>query len=213
MLLLALGSAAAIGALCLNVGTLPDREPAMPAAGALSFVQPGSAPAPQASLSVPQLSGGELRVAKFIEHRYQIAIDAAEQLTTMAEDVGKSVGLDPMLLLAVMAIESRFNPLAESPGGAKGLMQIIPQYHRQRVIQLGAAAEDVLKPWINVLVGAQILREYVDRAGSIDAGLQWYNGTATDQTRSYAQRVLFERDRLLRELNAGRLARAPQPQS
>jgi len=156
--------------------------------------------APEAPRELTPLTAGQLRVARFIQQQYKIATEAAEELTVVAEDVGKTVGVDPMLLLAVMAVESRFNPIAESPTGAKGLMQIIPQIHARKVSQLGAGTDDMLQPWINVLVGAQILREYIDRSGSIDAGLQWYNGASNDETRSYSMRVLNERERFLREL-------------
>ena len=158
--------------------------------------------APEVPRELTPLTAGQLRVARFIHHQYQIANEAALELTTVAEDVGKTEGLDPMLLLAVMAVESRFNPIAESPTGAKGLMQIMPQFHAQKVSQLGAGTDDVLQPWINVLLGAQILREYVERSGSLDAGLQWYNGASNDESKSYATRVLAERDRFVRELRA-----------
>jgi soluble lytic murein transglycosylase-like protein len=183
---------------------LPGLGGGLTAQGQISYAPMGDEP--KAVHEMPRglaaLSPGELRVAKFIHQQYQIANEAAEEITTVAADVGKTVGLDPMLLLAVMAIESRFNPIAESQTGAKGLMQIIPQFHLQKVSQLGAGTDDVLQPWINVLVGAQILREYVTRAGSLDGGLQWYNGASNDETKSYASRVLAERDRFVRESRA-----------
>jgi hypothetical protein len=177
---------------------------AVSAEGQVSYVSRGEElkafqPTPR---ELTPLTPGQRRVASFIHQQYQIAGEAAFELTTVAEDVGKTVGLDPMLLLAVMAVESRFNPIAESPTGAKGLMQIVPQIHARKVSQLGAGTDDVLQPWINVLVGAQILREYIDRAGSIDNGLQWYNGAANDESKAYASRVLTERDRLVRVLRA-----------
>jgi hypothetical protein len=148
------------------------------------------------------LTTGQMRVARYIHAQYQITREAAEEITTVAEDVGKTVGLDPMLLLAVIAIESRFNPIAESSTGAQGLMQIMPRIHAQKVSQLGAGTDDVLQPWINVLIGAQILHEYIGRAGALDAGLQWYNGAPNDESKGYSSRVLAERDRLVHELRA-----------
>ena len=80
------------------------------------------------------------------------------------------VGLDPLLVLAVIAVESRFNPIAESGMGAKGLMQIIPRFHLDKL--RAAGGEDaVFDPESNILVGARILQEYVYRTGTLDAGL------------------------------------------
>jgi soluble lytic murein transglycosylase-like protein len=104
-------------------------------------------------------------------------------------------GLDPLLVLAVISIESRFNPIAESVMGAKGLMQIIPKYHRARLLQHGGE-DAVLDPESNILVGTKILQEYVYRTGTLEAGLQTYNGASRDESGQYSQRVLAERERL-----------------
>ena len=76
---------------------------------------------PSAKLS-PDLQ----RVKIYIAKRYQVSAVALEPLLASAQQTGRNIGVDPLLLVAVMAIESRFNPFAESPMGAQGLMQIIP---------------------------------------------------------------------------------------
>jgi hypothetical protein len=107
----------------------------------------------------------------------------------------REFGLDPLLLLAIISIESRFNPIAESVMGAKGLMQIIPKYHREKLRLHGGDAA-VFDPESNVYVGAQILQEYVYRTGTLEAGLQFYNGAFFDGSANYAQKVMAERVRL-----------------
>jgi soluble lytic murein transglycosylase-like protein len=79
--------------------------------------------------------------------------------------------------------------------GAKGLMQIIPKYHRARLLQHGGE-DAVLDPESNILVGTKILQEYVYRTGTLEAGLQTYNGASRDESGQYSQRVLAERERL-----------------
>ena len=111
------------------------------------------------------------------------------------------MGLDPLLVLAVISIESRFNPIAESAMGAKGLMQIIPKYHRAKLDALGGE-DSVLDPESNIMVGTRILQEYVHRTGTLEAGLQFYNGAFWDGSAQYAQKVLAERDRLEQVLRA-----------
>ncbi len=80
--------------------------------------------------------------------------------------------------------------------GAKGLMQIIPKYHQTKLMALGGEAA-LWDPASNIELGAAILQEYVYRTGTLEAGLQFYNGAFNDGSAQYARRVLAERDRLL----------------
>lgn len=133
--------------------------------------------------------------ADYLSRRYRVASDAARQLVAIAYDAGAQVGVDPLLILAVMAVESRLNPIAESVMGAKGLMQIIPRYHAARLEPHGGETS-LLNPAVNVLVGANILRDYIRRSGSVEGGLQWYNGSPFDETSQYSEKVIAEQARL-----------------
>ncbi len=134
-------------------------------------------------------------LASYLARRYRIATDATTDLVSEAYAVGRGVGLDPLLILAVISIESRFNPIAESDKGAKGLMQVIPKWHYEKLAEHGGE-DAVLDPRTNMLVGAQILKEYIVRAGNLEAGLQMYNGASDDPSQGYAQKVIAERQRL-----------------
>lgn len=134
-------------------------------------------------------------LAGYLARRYRVATDAAEHLVAIAFGAGRQVGVDPLLLLAVMAVESRLNPIAESVMGAKGLMQIIPRHHQDKLQDHGGE-QALLNPVTNVLVGAQILKEYIRRSGSLEAGLQWYNGSPLDESSQYAEKVMAEQHRL-----------------
>jgi soluble lytic murein transglycosylase-like protein len=94
-----------------------------------------------------------------------------------------------------MAIESRFNPIAESWVGAKGLMQVVPRHHQDKLLEHGGE-EAVLDPMTNILLGARILKEYIRRTGSLEAGLQFYNGALADPSSQYSQKVMAEKERL-----------------
>ena len=143
-------------------------------------------------------------LTKHLSRRYFVATSMTERIVDAAHRAALEVGLDPLLVLAVISIESRFNPIAESVMGAKGLMQIIPKYHREKLIAAGGE-DAVFDPESNVLVGARILQEYVYRTGTLEAGLQFYNGALRDGQASYAHRVLAERSRLLQVVSdAGR---------
>jgi hypothetical protein len=124
-----------------------------------------------------------------------VGLAATEQMVQAAYAAADQVGLDPLLLLAVAAVESSFNPLAESVVGAKGLMQIIPKWHREKLERVGGD-EALFDPEANILLGATILKEYVHRTGTLEAGLQFYNGAFFDSSAQYAHKVLAERARL-----------------
>lgn len=143
------------------------------------------------------LTAAERALVAHLSHRYLIGRDAAAPMVLAAHRAARQVGLDPLLVLAVIAVESRFNPVAESVVGAKGLMQIIPKFHRAKLDELGGE-EAVFDPESNILLGARILQEYVRRTGTLEAGLQYYNGASWDETGQYTQRVLAERERLAR---------------
>jgi soluble lytic murein transglycosylase-like protein len=164
-------------------------------------------PAEAANVPLETLAEPNPEQRALIDHlsrRFTIATQAAERVVEAAYDAAHVVALDPLLLLAVIAVESRFNPFAESPMGAKGLMQIIPRYHRDKFAELGGEAA-VLEPEANIQAGAQILQEYVYRTGSLEAGLQYYNGALADGSAQYAQKILAERERL-------ELVARPRPQ-
>lgn len=142
-------------------------------------------------------------LAVYLSRRYRVAQDATEQLVGVAHEAGNRTGLDPLLILAVMAVESRFNPIAESVMGAKGLMQVIPRFHQDKLDALGGQ-ESVLDPMTNVLVGARILQDAVRRGGGLMPGLQLYAGAFGDDSRQYAQKVLAEKERMQQTLKRSR---------
>jgi len=146
--------------------------------------------------AVEPLNAAQRVLAEHFARRYAIAGDATRRWVGAAYRAAAEVGLDPVLVLAVISVESRFNPVAESAMGAKGLMQIIPKFHHEKLAAVGGD-DAVLDPEANILVGTRILQEYVYQAGTLEAGLQYYNGAAWDETAQYAQRVMAERARIL----------------
>ena len=134
-------------------------------------------------------------LAEFISKRWRIADTAATSFVSIAYRAGKRYSVDPVLILAVVAIESRFNPVAESVVGAKGLMQIIPKYHLDKLLDHGGE-EALLDPEVNIHVGAQILHEYYRRLQDQEAALQRYAGAFDEPTSRYAAKVFEERMRL-----------------
>jgi hypothetical protein len=140
-------------------------------------------------------------LANHLARRYRVAPEPIEELVHAAFAAGRLTQLDPLLILAVIAIESRFNPIAESDYGARGLMQVVPRFHLEKLAVHGGEAT-LLEPHTNILVGTRILDEYIQRTGSLEAGLQLYAGAADDPARGYSQRVLAEQQRLMQVLRS-----------
>jgi len=169
---------------------------APPQAAPLHACFPAEPPAETALDAVQQALVGHLT------RRFQIAAEPTARIVETAYRTAAKAGLDPLLVLAVISVESRFNPIAESGMGARGLMQIIPKYHLDKLAEHGGE-DAVLDPESNIAVGTRILREYVRRTGSLEAGLQYYNGAAWDEEARYTQRVLAEHRRLALAAQAG----------
>jgi soluble lytic murein transglycosylase-like protein len=181
----------------LLIGTHVAHAPAQTALEACSpEVQNDAAASADPEIHVaPEQDAAQQALASYLARRFTIAAEAAGRIVAAAWRAGEDSGLDPLLLLAMISVESRFNPFAESALGAKGLMQIIPKYHQDKLEALGGEAV-VLDPETNIRLGAQILQEYVLRAGTLEAALQFYNGAASDPSAQYAQKILAERTRL-----------------
>jgi hypothetical protein len=143
-------------------------------------------------------------VTNWLSRRYRVATDATNMLVSSAYMTAKEMKLDPLLILAVMAIESGLNPFAESPVGAQGLMQVMSKVHHDKFRHLGGVQE-AFNPVANIKVGAMILKDYVRRTGSVEGGLKMYVGAgAADNDSGYGSRVIAEYHRL-KEVAAGKL--------
>ena len=136
-------------------------------------------------------------VAYWLSKKYGVAPEPLSVLVAHAFEIGREAKLDPTLILAIMAIESGFNPFAQSPVGAQGLMQVMTKIHQDKYENFGGhlAAFD---PVTNLRVGVKVLQECIARAGSIEAGLKYYVGAANlDDDGGYAGKVMAEHARLL----------------
>ncbi len=135
-------------------------------------------------------------VAEYMARRFFVSKQVMLDWVKTAHVVGRQYNVDPTLLVAVMTVESSFNPIAESVAGAKGLMQIIPHYHLEKFTEFGGE-QAVFDPRTNIAVGAKIIREYLQMyQGNLFTALQMYAGALPDHDASYTHKVLNEKDRL-----------------
>lgn len=158
-----------------------------------------------------ELPKQQAAVAYWLSKKYRVAPEPLSALVMEAYEIGRRTQIDPLLLLAVMAIESSFNPFAQSPVGAQGLMQVMTRVHSEKYDAYGGklAAFD---PVANLRVGALVLQEYIKRTGSVEGGLRYYVGAANlPDDGGYAAKVLAEHARLI-EVAGGRAVPTHTPQ-
>jgi soluble lytic murein transglycosylase-like protein len=135
-------------------------------------------------------------VAFWLSKKYKVAPEPLSALVAEAYSLGAKAKLDPTLILAIMAIESGFNPFAQSPVGAQGLMQVMTKVHSDKYEDFGGklAAFD---PITNLRVGVKVLQGCISQAGSIEGGLKYYVGAANlADDGGYASKVVAEYARL-----------------
>ena len=179
---------------------LPQAVVQAPAAATVQLAEaaPAVRPAPVVKAEATPATNHRQQqaVTSWLSKRYRVAGDAANMLVSTAYVTAKDIKLDPLLILAVMAIESGLNPFAESPVGAKGLMQVMANIHHAKFQALGGP-QTALNPVANIRVGSQILKDYVTRGGSVEAGLKSYVGAGAFETDSgYGSRVIAEYNKL-----------------
>lgn len=136
-------------------------------------------------------------VADFYEKKYKLDRAKIEEYVSNTVLIAKEVNIDPVLLLAVIAVESNFNPHTKSHAGAEGLMQVMTSIHRDKYALYGGAA-DAVKPEVNIRVGAYILKYLIATSGSLRNGLKYYVGAANaENDGGYTDKVMAERNHLI----------------
>jgi soluble lytic murein transglycosylase-like protein len=203
------GMAAALGAVALaSPARLSDRDrkirPAEQEMGACL-----SAGCPEAVR--------ERQVARLEDHLFarMPGLDPAlhEDLARAILVEAESSRLDPLLVLAVIQVESGFDPTAVSAAGAVGLMQLLPATLQREAGELGLGDSDPLDPVANVRAGVRYLRRCLDSYPDPELALMAYNagpnrlygwiqagGQVPAEVSAYARRVQAEHLRLRRLL-------------
>ncbi len=162
-------------------------------AAAVAAVEEPESPSPETPPSAlnPRMRGA----LDYVSRRYRVSTDALQPIFATAQTVGRELHLDPLLIIAVIGVESGFNPFSQSVFGAQGLMQVVPRFHLDKLPDEAAPAA-FLDPVTNVQVGARVLKESISRNGGLEDGLQQFGGASNDPERRYSLKVLAEKQRL-----------------
>lgn len=149
------------------------------------------------------LTDEQVNIARFIADRYRVSFDHVQHFVAHAYDAAREFRLDPHLVLAVVGIESSFNPKARSKKGAQGLMQVLTRVHTEKFAPFGGPSA-AFDPMANLRVGSRILKEYLVREGSVEGALKSYVGAALlKHDFGYGKKVLTERKRIAAAAEAG----------
>ena len=148
-------------------------------------------PQPLVETLSPKMQGA----LNYVSRRYRVSTEALQPIFATAQSVGRELRLDPLLIVAVIGVESGFNPFSQSVFGAQGLMQVVPRFHLDKLPE-EADQSAFLNPVTNVQVGARILKESIRRNGGLEDGLQQFGGAINDPDRRYSTKVLAEKQRL-----------------
>ena len=152
---------------------------------------------------IGSLTRQQASLAGWIARRYKVAPEPIAALVQEAWSIGQRAGLDPTLILAIMAVESSFNPFAQSAVGAQGLMQVMTRVHDDKYEAFGGTRA-AFDPISNLRVGALVLKDCIARAGSVQQGLRHYVGAALQENDGgYATRVMLEQTHM-RNVTSGR---------
>lgn len=138
----------------------------------------------------------ETNAARFIAEHYRVDREDAAEIVEQAFTSGKNHDVDPLLILAIIATESSFDPKAGSSAGAKGLMQVHAKVHAKRFKEFGGL-KAVHEVEAGIEVGTQILKEYLNKTGSLKGALKYYVGAAKhSHDGGYSRKVLSMRNHL-----------------
>jgi soluble lytic murein transglycosylase-like protein len=151
--------------------------------------------------SVASHTGQDVLFLKVLLLKPDIDVQLAHTIAEQTHRNSQLYGRDPNLVLAIMAVESDFNPKATSVVGAQGLMQVMP--HWKRVLGINGDLFDVET---NIRHGMQILGFYMEMYGDLETALTAYNRgpgpvdfalqKGKDARNGYAAKVLATYERL-----------------
>ena len=108
----------------------------------------------------------------FRHYNRRLSQQQALNFEHIVKDAGKSFGVSPNLIAAIIVVESGARPNVISKGGDYGLMQVRWKVHRKEF----PWAKDILEPKTNILIGTAIYARYFAREKTVYGALVRYSG-------------------------------------
>lgn len=146
--------------------------------------------------NIHQLTEDQLAVTHWLSRKYRVSLEPMGAMVSEAWVIGERSQLPPSLILAIIAIESRFNPYASGSQGAVGLMQIEQHAHSQALDHFGGRLS-AFDPLTNLRIGVRHLQALVQQTSTLEQALSLYGASSGQATeRQYVERVLAEQQLL-----------------
>lgn len=163
---------------------------------ALELSSVGNAAMRSTATPLQDLPRNQVAVAHWLSRKYGVSPEPLGALVSEAWSIGERSQIAPTLILAVMAIESKFNPFASGTQGAMGLMQIEPEAHNTALTSFGGRLA-TFDPLTNLRIGTRQLQALIQKSTTIEEALRLYASTSGQGNESqYIERVLAEQKQL-----------------
>lgn len=105
------------------------------------------------------------------ETRGRVKYSEASKIVSLVHRFAFEYGVDPALVFRIIRVESNYNRRAISHCNARGLMQVVPRWHREKIQN-----RDLYDPSVAVEVGVRVISEYIEKYGSEELALRAYYG-------------------------------------
>jgi hypothetical protein len=144
-----------------------------------------------------ELDPQQMALVQAIRSKYRVAPEPLNAIVLEVFDLANRAKLEPTLILAIIGIESNYNPFANSPIGAKGLMQVVPEVHSELFTPYGGTMA-IFDPKTNLRIGVKILKKCIDLTGKLEDGLRLCKAgeDSLSLEEDYISRVFAEQARL-----------------
>jgi soluble lytic murein transglycosylase-like protein len=116
------------------------------------------------SSRAPRAGKGAVAARPTASTSSNVTVQRIIALVPAVTETARRFGIDPLLLHAVAHVESRHQAQAQSPAGARGVLQVMPETARR--FGLDDPRRELLEPTLNLQVGAEYLKRLQQRFGN-----------------------------------------------
>lgn len=116
---------------------------------------------------------GSTQIADYFSPEYNSKqYDSISPYDSLIQEAANEFNLDWVMLTAIAAQESKFDPYSESWAGAVGIMQVLPRFSE-------VSKDSLYVPHLNIMEGARIIADHLDHYAYLDSTNQWNLALAT----------------------------------
>jgi soluble lytic murein transglycosylase-like protein len=138
------------------------------------------------------------KLTNYISINYKVPETEAKEIVSSTYQQSIEKGVDPLLVLSLIEVESAFNKNVRSKYGAVGLTQVMPKSHPEEVAQSKNISKNISDVKANIFVGVNVLKKYLMlQKGNVVLALQAYNGSLKDKKTKYYKKIEAKRENLV----------------